>query len=424
MVPDDNPTGCYERTFTPPLSWLAEQQVRVVFAGVDSAFHLWCNGQWVGYSQDSRLPAEFDLTDYLRAGENVLSVMVMRFCDGSYLEGQDMWNLSGIYRSVSLLAKPLARISDFRVTAALDSHYLHGQLDLQVDVEGARGCRIATALYQGDDAASEPLLRHVYEIGTQQIDEKGAYVDRTYISIPVTEPQPWSAECPNLYRLTVSLLDVDGHIIECEACDVGFRTVEIIRGQLCVNGQPVLIRGVNKHEHDPRTGHYESLESVAEDLRLMKQNNFNAVRCSHYPHQTGFYRLCDRLGLYVVDEANIETHGATPMGRLADHPAWAGAFLERMVRMVSQDFNHPSIILWSLGNESGYGAAHDAMYHWARKVDPSRPVQYEGGGSNTPATDVICPMYARTHADLDQGEDLGPKPSLLNWLRVAGSSDQ
>jgi len=420
VVPDDNPTGCYERTFTPPLSWLAEQQVRVVFAGVDSAFHLWCNGQWVGYSQDSRLPAEFDLTDYLRAGENVLSVMVMRFCDGSYLEGQDMWNLSGIYRSVSLLAKPLARISDFRVTAALDSNYLHGQLDLQVDVEGARDCRIATALYQGDDAASEPLLRHVYEIGTQQIDEKGAYVDRTHISIPVTEPQPWSAECPNLYRLTVSLLDVDGHIIECEACDVGFRTIEIIRGQLCVNGQPVLIRGVNKHEHDPRTGHYESLESVAEDLRLMKQNNFNAVRCSHYPHQSGFYRLCDRLGLYVVDEANIETHGATPMGRLADHPAWAGAFLERMVRMVSRDFNHPSIILWSLGNESGYGAAHDAMYHWARKVDPSRPVQYEGGGSNTPATDVICPMYARTHADLDQGEDLGPKPSLLNWLRVAG----
>ena len=408
VVPDDNPTGCYERTFTPPPTWLAEQQVRVVFAGVDSAFHLWCNGQWVGYSQDSRLPAEFDLTDYLRSGENVLSVMVMRFCDGSYLEGQDMWNLSGIYRSVSLLAKPLSRISNLRVTAGLDSNYLHGRLDLQVDVEGARNCQIATALYEADDTASEPLFRHVHEIGTRQVDEKGAYVDRTHISIPVTEPQPWSAECPNLYRLTVSLLDVDGHIIECEACDVGFRTVEIIRGQLCVNGQPLLIRGVNKHEHDPRTGHYESLESVAEDLRLMKQNNFNAVRCSHYPHQTGFYRLCDRLGLYVVDEANIETHGATPMGRLADHPAWAGAFLERMVRMVSRDFNHPSIILWSLGNESGYGAAHDAMYHWVRKVDPSRPVQYEGGGSNTPASDIICPMYARTTRILTKVKISGP----------------
>ena len=419
-VPDDNPTGCYQRTFTLPIAWSAAQQIRVIFEGVDSAFHVWCNGHWVGYSQDSRLPAEFDLTDYLCAGENVLSAMVVRFCDGSYLEGQDMWNLSGIYRSVSLLAKPLSRISDLRATAALDGDYLNGRLDLQVDVDGAQNCQIAIALYERDGAVREPLLRTVHAVGTRPIDEKGGYVGRALISLPVAAPKAWSAECPNLYRLTVSLLDAEGSLIECEACDVGFRNVEILSGQLCVNGQPVLIRGVNKHEHDPRTGHYESLDNVARDLQLMKQNNFNAVRCSHYPHQTGFYRLCDRLGLYVVDEANIETHGVTPMGRLADNPSWSSAFLERMVRMVSRDFNHPSIILWSLGNESGYGAAHDAMYHWVRKVDPSRPVQYEGGGSNTPVTDVICPMYARTHADLDQGEELGPKRSLLNWLAVAG----
>ena len=418
VVPDENPIGCYQRAFRLPLDWPNEQQVRVIFTGVDSAFHLWCNDHWIGFSQDSRLPAEFDLTDHLVVGENLLSVLVLRFSDGSYLEGQDMWNLSGIYRSVALLAKPSSRITDLRVTAGLDASYLHGQLDLQVDVEGAADCQLVTTLYEF--ASSEPLLREVHPIGTRQIDEKGGYVDRSLISIPVNAPKQWSAECPNLYRLTVSLLDAEGSLIESEACDVGFRKVEIKAGQLCINGQPLLIRGVNKHEHDPLTGHYETLENVARDLQLMKQNNFNAVRCSHYPHQSGFYRLCDRLGIYVVDEANIETHGVTPMGRLADDPAWSGAFLERMVRMVSRDFNHPSIILWSLGNESGYGAAHDAMYHWVRKVDPSRPVQYEGGGSNTPVTDIICPMYARTHTDSEQGEDLGPKRSLLNWLQVEG----
>ena len=182
-VPDDNPTGCYQRTFTLPIAWSAAQQIRVIFEGVDSAFYVWCNGNWVGYSQDSRLPAEFDLTDYLCAGENVLSVMVVRFCDGSYLEGQDMWNLSGIYRSVSLLAKPLSRISDLRVTAALDGDYLNGRLDLQVDVDGAQNCQIAIALYERDGAVREPLLRKVHAVGTRQIDEKGGYVDRALISL-------------------------------------------------------------------------------------------------------------------------------------------------------------------------------------------------------------------------------------------------
>jgi beta-galactosidase len=220
----------------------------------------------------------------------------------------------------------------------------------------------------------------------------------------------------------VSLIGTQGEVIECEASDVGFRNIEIINGQLSINGQPLLIRGVNKHEHDPASGHTENLASVERDLKLMKQNNFNAVRCSHYPHQPGFYRLCDRLGMYVVDEANLETHGVTPMGRLADDPMWATAFLERMTRMVSRDFNHPSIIIWSLGNESGYGAAHDAMYSWTKKTDPSRPVQYEGGGSATAVTDIICPMYARTHEDLPQGDDIGAKRSLTNWLDIASET--
>ena len=230
-------------------------------------------------------------------------------------------------------------------------------------------------------------------------------------------PQPLSAECPNPYRLTVCLLDVEGQVIECEACDVGFRRIEILHGQLRVNGQPLLIRGVNKHEHDPDTGHTESLEQVERDLKLMKQHNFNAVRCSHYPHQPGFYRLCNRLGLYVVDEANIETHGVKPMGRLADDPVWAPAFLERMTRMVSRDFNHPSVILWSLGNESGYGAAHDAMYHWVKRADPSRLFSMKAAVQpRRPPTSFVQCM--REHTMICPKGMISDPRSLMNWLTV------
>jgi beta-galactosidase len=419
VVPQANPTGCYQRKFSIPDSWSKEDQVRVIFDGVDSAFHLWCNNHWVGYSQDSRLAAEFDLSKVIACGQNTLSVLVLRHCDGSYMEDQDMWNLSGIYRSVRLLRKPHSRMTDLRVTATLDDRYEDGLLKLEVQTEHAEDCSIALALYAANDLAGAALLEQVHSVGTGHIDEKGAYTDRCHLSIPVHSPKHWSAECPNLYRLTVTLLDAKQQPIESEAYDVGFRSVDIIAGQLCVNGQPLLVRGVNKHEHDPATGHTESLALVEQDLRLMKQNNFNAVRCSHYPHQPGLYRLCDRLGLYVVDEANIETHGVTPMSRLANDPMWANAFLERMVRMVSRDFNHACIILWSLGNESGYGAVHDAMYQWTKRIDPSRPIQYEGGGSDTYATDIICPMYARTDSETLQHPDLGNKPSLNKWVGFA-----
>ena len=195
----------------------------------------------------------------------------------------------------------------------------------------------ALGLYPLQENAASLLSDQVYPVGTRQIDE-GGYDDRCQLNLPVHSPRPWSAEQPNLYRLTVSLVNPNGKIVETEAFDIGFRAVEIINGQLCINGSPILVRGVNKHEHDPVHGHWESLEAVENDLRLMKQNNFNAVRCSHYPHQPGFYRLCNRLGLYVVDEANIETHGMTPMGALADDPRWVGAMLDRMTRMVARDF--------------------------------------------------------------------------------------
>ncbi|MGY3852192.1 beta-galactosidase [Aeromonas aquatilis] len=409
-VPAENPTGCYSREFDLPADWLASGQSRIIFDGVSSAFHLFCNGHWVGYSQDSRLPAEFDLTPYLHSGRNRLAVLVLRWSDGSYLEDQDMWWLSGIFRSVSLLHKPSRHLMDIRVTPELDACYRDGRLKIALQVANAAGLSVEANLYDG----SERVATLHQPIGTQPIDEKGAYDDRAELWLDVAAAHKWSAETPHLYRLTLTLLDEQGQAIESEACDVGFRVVEIRGGLLRVNGQPLLIRGANRHEHHPAKGYAIDRTTMERDLLLMKRHNFNAVRCSHYPNHPDFYRLCDRLGLYVVDEANLETHGMTPMGRLARDPAWSNAFLERATRMVARDFNHPSIIIWSLGNESGYGPAHDAMYGWIKRSDPSRPVQYEGGGADTPATDIICPMYARTHQD--QPFPAVPKWALAKWI--------
>ncbi|MFM5580580.1 beta-galactosidase [Aeromonas veronii] len=413
-VPAENPTGCYSREFELPADWLASGQSRIIFDGVSSAFHLFCNGRWVGYSQDSRLPAEFDLTPYLHTGRNRLAVLVLRWSDGSYLEDQDMWWLSGIFRSVSLLHKPSRHLMDMRVTPELDACYRDGRLKIALQVANAAGLSVEANLYDGGERVA--TLRQ--PIGTQVIDEKGAYDDRAELWLDVAAPCKWSAETPHLYRLTLTLLDEQGQAIESEACDVGFRVVEIRGGLLRVNGQPLLIRGANRHEHHPAKGYAIDCATMERDLLLMKRHNFNAVRCSHYPNHPDFYRLCDRLGLYVVDEANLETHGMTPMGRLARDPAWSNAFLERATRMVARDFNHPSIIIWSLGNESGYGPAHDAMYGWIKRSDPSRPVQYEGGGADTPATDIICPMYARTHQD--QPFPAVPKWALAKWIGLPG----
>ncbi|MFM5337884.1 beta-galactosidase [Aeromonas enteropelogenes] len=415
-VPADNPTGCYSREFELPADWLANGQSRIILDGVSSAFHLFCNGHWVGYSQDSRLPAEFDLTPCLRAGKNRLAVLVLRWSDGAYLEDQDMWWLSGIFRSVSLLHKPVRHLVDMRVTPGLDACYRDGRLKIELQAANAAGLSVMANLYDG----SERVATLCQPIGTQSIDEKGAYDDRAELWLTLAAPRKWSAETPHLYRLTLTLLDEQGEAIESEACDVGFRVVEIRDGLLRVNGQPLLIRGVNRHEHHPARGYAIDLATMEQDLRLMKQHNFNALRCSHYPNHPALYRLCDRLGLYVVDEANLETHGMTPMGRLARDPAWSNAFLERATRMVARDFNHPCIIIWSLGNESGYGPAHDAMYGWIKRADPSRPVQYEGGGADTPATDIICPMYARTHQD--QPFPAVPKWALAKWIGLPGET--
>ncbi|WP_256874194.1 beta-galactosidase, partial [Citrobacter portucalensis] len=415
-VPAQNPTGCYSLTFNIEDAWLEEGQTRIIFDGVNSAFHLWCNGRWVGYGQDSRLPSEFDLSDYLLRGENRLAVMVLRWSDGSYLEDQDMWRMSGIFRDVSLLHKPTTQIRDLRINTRFNDDFSRATLEAEVRVGGneSEDLRVTLQLWEGETLSHETTS----PLGSEIIDERGAYHDRVTLRLNVEKPALWSAETPNLYRVVVQLRTAGGVLIEAEACDVGFRQVCIENGLLLLNGKPLLIRGTNRHEHHPVNGQVMDEATMVQDIILMKQNNFNAVRCSHYPNHPLWYTLCDRYGLYVVDEANIETHGMVPMNRLTDDPAWLPAMSQRVTRMVQRDRNHPSIIIWSLGNESGHGVNHDALYRWIKSEDPSRPVQYEGGGANTAATDIICPMYARV--DQDQPFPAVPKWSIKKWLSMPG----
>jgi beta-galactosidase len=416
-VPVDNPTGCYSLTFTVDDSWLASGETRIIFDGVNSAFHLWCNGRWIGYSQDSRLPAEFDLTPALTRGANRLAVMVLRWSDGTWLEDQDMWRMSGIFRDVSLLHKPTTHLADVQLETPLSPEYRSAELVARVRVAAPQPTqRLRLTLWRDGvriGALEQPL-------GSAIIDERGHYAERAELRLPVDAPALWSAETPALYRATLALLDAQGEVVDVEAYDVGFRRVAIENGLLCVNGQPLLIRGVNRHEHHPENGQVVDEATMRRDIELMKQHNFNAVRCSHYPNHPLWYRLCDRYGLYVVDEANIETHGMQPMSRLADDPRWFAAFSERVTRMVQRDRNHCSIIIWSLGNESGHGSTHDALYRWVKSADATRPVQYEGGGANSAATDILCPMYARV--DEDQPFPAVPKWSLKKWIGLPGEN--
>jgi beta-galactosidase len=282
-VPDENPTGCYSRYFSVTKEWLTKGDTRIIFDGVSSAFHLWCNGQWVGYSQDSRIPAEFDLTPFLKVGKNRIAVLVLKWCDGSYLEDQDMWRLSGIFRNVSLLNKPKSHLSDIHIDTLLDDCYQNATLSLQADIQHDGNMDlldVGIELWQQDKL----VVEHMQSIGLPFVDEKGGYTDRLCCQIPVTKPQLWSAETPNLYRIIVSLYHKKTGLIESEAYNVGFRTIEVKHGQLCLNGKPLLIKGTNRHEFYPDLGYALTEEAMLHDIKLIKQYNFNAVRCSHYPN--------------------------------------------------------------------------------------------------------------------------------------------
>ena len=386
FVPHDhNPVGSYRRTFTVPAEW-AGMDVFLHFGAVKSFFYVWVNGEKIGFSKDSKTPAEFDITRFLQPGENVVAAEVYRWSDGSYLECQDFWRLAGIERDVYLYAAPKVRIRDYEVRAGLDGTYRNGRLEVAVEL-GTAGTPppgppvVALTLYDPQGKTVKAGLATL----------KGATA--TYeTSLPAV--RRWSAETPDLYRLVVELRDASGRALEAVTSKIGFRTSEIKDGRLLVNGAAVLLKGVNRHEHDPLTGHVISEGSMRQDIELMKRSNINAVRTCHYPDDPRWYELCDEYGLYLVDEANIESHGMGYGPRsLAKDPAWGPAHLDRVRRMVERDKNHPSVIIWSLGNEAGDGVNFEEAYRWLKRRDPSRPVQYERAGLR-PHTDIYCPMYA------------------------------
>ncbi|HOW31403.1 MAG TPA: glycoside hydrolase family 2 TIM barrel-domain containing protein [Bacteroidales bacterium] len=390
FVPKDyNPTGSYITTFSVPDNW-KDKQVFLHFGAVKSFFYLWINGEYVGLSKDSKTPAEFNITKYLKSGENKLAMQVLRWSDGSYLECQDMWRMSGINRDVYLFAKPATYIRDFFANGSLINNYSDGLLKLTVYFGNAdknvKGQKLRVSLF--DENFSKPLFSETTDLASA-ISTDSIYIEKT-----VMNPLKWSAEYPNLYRIVLSLIDENGTTIESVTNRIGFRTSEIRDGFLLVNGQKIKLKGVNRHEHDPVKGHVISREMMLKDVQLMKQNNINAVRTCHYPDDPYWYELCDEYGLYVIDEANIESHG---MGynlaqTLGNDPRFLAAHLDRTRRMIGRDKNHPSVIIWSLGNEAGNGFNFYNTYLLAKSLDKSRPVQYERAGLEW-NTDIYCPMY-------------------------------
>ncbi len=398
---DDNPVGCYRTTFDIPKSW-SGMQITLHFGGVSSAFYLWINGQKVGYSEGSRLPAEFDITPYIKKGKNLMAVKVYRWSDGSYLEDQDHWRLSGIHRDVYLTAAPKFQIYDFFVKTQLTAHYTSAELQVHANVKSfgtgpPKGWKIEGQLY---DAAGKPVLEEKMSVKTDRLirrpwPQRGK-VPFADLKATVKKPELWSAEMPNLYTLVLTLKDDKGKTMEARSCRVGFREIKIKDGELLVNGKPVLLYGVNRHDHSQTGGKTVTEEEMLQDVMLMKQFNFNAVRTSHYPNNPKWLDLCDEYGLYVIDEANIETHGVG--GWLTNVPQWHNAFVDRGIRMVERDKNHPSVIFWSLGNESGWGPNHAAMAAWIKDYDDTRYIHYEGakpenGKPLPPVVDMFSRMY-------------------------------
>ncbi len=393
----DNPVGSYRRTFTVPAGW-AGRAVLLRFGSIAGYAVVWVNGQRVGMTKAAKSPAEFDVTPYLKAGDNQLAVQVTRWHDGSYLEDQDFWRLSGIERDVYLWALPKQTIWDFFVKSGLDASYRQGQFSADVTLRNFGGTAPAGArlTVEVQDAQGRPVLRQ-----QQPVAAFGAAPTQTVtLSGTVKNVRRWSAEQPNLYQCLLTLADAQGRPLAATGTKIGFRKVELKNAQLLVNGVAVEVHGVNRHEHDEITGHVISEASMRHDIQLMKQFNINAVRTCHYPNAELWYKLCDEYGLYMVDEANIESHGmgAEGQGRFdkSKHPAylpqWAPAHRDRIERLLERDKNHPSVILWSMGNECGNGPVFHDAYQWLKERDPGRLVTFEQAGEDWD-TDVVAPMY-------------------------------
>ncbi len=371
-----NPVGSYLTEFTLPPEWKTRRTI-IHFDGVSSAFHLWINGKMIGYSQGSRTPAEFDITEALKPGANSLAVEVYRWSDGSYLEDQDFWRLSGIFRPVRLVSHPQLRLRDIDARPKLDAAYDNGTLDLAVQLRNHHpapaSCSVSVELLDADGAKAAD--------GAITLEAIPAGEDLSArIALPVPHPRKWSAEFPNLYTLLVTLKDAEGKTTEIASDKIGFRKIEISpTGQVLVNGRSILFKGVNRHEHDPVRGHALTREDMLEDIRLMKLHNINTVRTSHYPNDPRWYDLCDEFGIYIMDETNVESHGCfnNEVKHLGKRPNWFAAHVDRALSMVERDKNHPCVVFWSLGNEAGQGKAFQLMAEAIRKRDTERPIHYE-----------------------------------------------
>jgi beta-galactosidase len=407
---DDNPVGSYRRTFTVPEAW-SGRPVFLQFGGVYSAYYVWVNGQEVGYSEDSKLPAEFNITKHLKPGENTLAVEVYRWCDGSYLEDQDFWRYSGIFRPVCIYSTAPVQVRDFWAQSDLDAAYKDATLTVSASVRNlgaaaASGCTVEATLYDGLGKPVGPALK--MPVGATA---PGAETVVT-ATAPVADPLKWTAETPNLYRMVVVLKDAKGKVLEANGCNHGFRKIEIQDGVFKINGVAVKVKGVNRHEHDMHRGRTIDVAGMIQDIKLMKQFNMNIVRTCHYPDREEWYDLCDQYGLYVMDEANIESHGmGYEMNKsLGNNPAWKASHVERTVRMVQRDKNHPCVTFWSLGNEAGPGCNFEASSEAIRAIDSSRPIHYERYNQ---VADIHSEMYYRIPDMLKYAKSGEKKPFFL-----------
>ncbi|MFA6504869.1 MAG: glycoside hydrolase family 2 TIM barrel-domain containing protein [Treponemataceae bacterium] len=431
-APATNPTGLHRARFILPEGW-ADRRVVLRVGSAESFLAVYANGAEVGFSKDARLPAEFDLTPHLRSGENHLALMVVRYSDSSYIEDQDQWWLGGLHRSVTLYATDAAYIQDVDARPTLSADFASGSVGITVkfgfafdpardaqpagaapDYSTGSGSLVGSRTEPSGDGRAYRVRARLYDrAGTEKGEveaEAGAYyrMSRWEVqgAIPVAAPALWSSETPALYALVVTLIDPEGRELESTSCRIGFRTVEVRERKLLINGKRVLIKGANRHEHDEKTGKTLTLESMIRDIEILKRHNFNAVRTSHYPNDERWYELCDEYGLYLIDEANIESHAY--YNQLCRDPRWLLAFTDRVSRMAIRDKNHASVIIWSLGNEAGYGPNHDSAAGWLRAFDPSRPLHYEGAcrpdigqgphplkteGRGKRATDIVSTMY-------------------------------
>jgi len=408
----DNYVGSYRQSFTIPAAWKGDR-IYIHVGSATSNLWVWVNGKYVGYSEDSKMEAEFDITDYVKTGEkNLIAFQIMRWCDASYIEDQDFWRFTGIAREVYLYSRPQAHLDDVRIVTDLDAAYTNATLQFDATFAGADGKTLGLQLKdaQGKDVWS----------GSLTVKEGAAST-----SVAVKNPYKWTAETPYLYTLYMTLADQDGSVIEVIPQKVGFRKVEIRDRQLLVNGQPILIKGADRHEMDPYGGYVVPLERMVEDIRIMKQMNINAVRTSHYPDDPRWYDLCDEYGIYLVAEANLEGHGMMyGPSPLARNPEYEKAHLERNKSNVITYKNHPSIIVWSMGNEDGDGQNFVTCYKWIKEYDKTRPVQYEGATGSPDHCDIHCPMYADYGAMERHEKGNDPRPMIeCEYAHAMGNSE-